>query len=66
MTQAAFKLESERKANAYLKAHTFLQVLKKYNGLITGHEFKTLRGQALAGDVEGATKGLERILGRKG
>ena len=66
MTQQALIWESERKANAYLKAHTFLHTLKKYNGLITWQEFKTLRGQALAGDVEGATKGLERILGRKG
>lgn len=66
MTQQALTWESERKANAYLKAHTFLRALKKYNGLITGQEFKTLRGQALAGDIEGATKGLERILGRKG
>ena len=66
MTQQALIWESERKANAYLKAHCFLHKLKKYNPKLTGQEFKTLRGQALAGDIEGATKGLERILGRKG
>lgn len=66
MTQAAFKLESERKANAYMKAHWFLQTLKKYNSKLSGQEFKTLRGQVLAGDVAGAAKGLERILSRKG
>ena len=58
--------ESERKANAYLKAHFFLHKLKKCNSKLTWQEFKTLRGQALAGDVEGATKGLDVILRRKG
>lgn len=58
--------ESERKANAYLKAHFFLRKLKHYSLKLTGQEYKTLRGQALAGDVEGATKGLDVILRRKG
>lgn len=66
MTQQALIWESECKANAYLKAHWFLRTLKKHNPKLTGQEFKTLRGQALAGDIEGATKGLERILRRKG
>lgn len=58
--------ESERKASAYLKAHFFLRKLKKYTHKLTGQEYKTLRGQALAGNVEGATKGLDVILRRKG
>ena len=49
--------------------------LKKYmyrldkhrdNGEIQRQEFKTLKGQALAGDIKGAKKGLDRIWRRLG
>ena len=53
------------KATNYIRANSFLTILKKYDGELTWQEFKTLRGQALAGDIEGAIKGLERILSRK-
>jgi len=49
----------------YLKAHKFLVALKKYSGKLTRQEMHTLRGQAISGDVDGAFKGLDRILGRK-
>jgi len=48
--------------------------LKKYmyrlnkhrdSGEIQRQEFRTLKGQALAGDIKGAKKGLERIGRRK-
>ena len=41
----------------------FLQKLKDQG--LTRQQIKTLRGQALAGDIDGAIKGLERILERK-
>lgn len=42
-----------------------LRRLAEYKGLITSHEFRTLRGQVLSGDVDAAWRGLERILKRK-
>ena len=41
----------------------FLRQLKDQG--LTRQQIKTLRGQALSGDIDGAIKGLERILGRK-
>jgi hypothetical protein len=43
----------------------FLEQLKCYRHLINKQQLKTLRGQALAGNVEGARKGLQKILDRK-
>jgi hypothetical protein len=34
--------------------------LKKYRKTIPRQTFKTIRGQAIAGDIEGASKGLNR------
>lgn len=56
--------EVRRDANAYIKANRFLELLKKHVYEITPQEFRTLRGQALSGDLEGANKGLWKILGR--
>jgi hypothetical protein len=39
----------------------FIKLLKEFNGVLTKQQIKTLRGQALAGDVSGALKGLERM-----
>ena len=41
----------------------FLRRLKGCS--LTRQQIKTLRGQAMAGDVDGAIKGLERLLRRK-
>ena len=40
----------------------FLTELIRSRGLLTRQEVKTLRGQALNGDLDGARKGLDRIL----
>ena len=40
----------------------FLKILKSERGKMTKQEYKTLRGQALAGDVDGAIKGLDKCL----
>lgn len=42
-----------------------LQAIKANAGRLTRQQVKTLRGQALAGDIDGAIKGLEKILKRK-
>lgn len=42
-----------------------LFTLKAYKNRLTVQEYKTLRGQILAGEDTGALKGLKRIL-RKG
>ena len=44
----------------------FLIVLNGQRERLTRQQFKTLRGQALAGDVNGAAKGLRQILLRSG
>ena len=47
---------------AYAKAETFLNRLKRYQRDLDYMQWKTLRGQALAGDVEGAERGLMKII----
>ena len=42
--------------------NNFIKDLKKYRGILPRNTIKTLRGQALSGDLEGAKKGLEKIL----
>lgn len=41
----------------------FIEALKFYE--LTAQQRKTLRGQAIAGDLEGAQKGLQTILDRR-
>lgn len=45
--------------------HTFLKRLKSCKAQLSKQQFKTIRGQALSGDVAAAEKGLNRILRRK-
>lgn len=42
----------------------FLEKLRECRKYLTIQQCRTLRGQALSGDVEGAMKGLIKILGR--
>lgn len=51
-------------AGRYLRAHKVLTELReKYlKRRITPQQYRTLRGQALAGDVDGAVKGLANVL----
>ena len=42
----------------------FLQHLKAYRTYLPRHTLLTLRGQALAGDEDGAARGLAQILKR--
>ena len=51
-------------AGRYLRAHRVLTELRSryLKGQITPQQYRTIRGQAVAGDVDGATKGLTRIV----
>lgn len=42
-----------------------LQVLGEHRGELTRQQFKTIKGQILAGESEAAMKGLRRILDEK-
>ena len=48
----------------YKAAAPFLSRLKVYRDALTWMQWKTLRGQALAGDIDGAEKGLAKIIRR--
>lgn len=41
-----------------------LRQLKEFRGTMTRQELKTIRGQILCGDLEGAVAGIERIAKR--
>lgn len=41
-----------------------LNLIQKNKHRLTKQQYKTLRGQCLAGDVQGALKGLNKILRR--
>jgi hypothetical protein len=43
------------------KTTKFIKGLKDYRGILPKQTIKTLKGQALSGDVEGAKKGLKKI-----
>lgn len=40
----------------------FIRKLKKYREILPRNILKTIRGQALSGDLDGAIKGLDRVL----
>lgn len=45
----------------YISSHALIR-LKACRNRLTYQQYKTLRGQVLAGDSEGAMKGLRRLL----
>lgn len=44
--------------------YNFLKLLKVERKLLTKQQYKTLKGQYLAGDEDGAIKGLDKCLRR--
>ena len=52
----------ERDAMAWLQAQQFVKSLRQYRGMLTAKQLRAVRGQALAGDIPGARKGLENML----
>lgn len=50
---------------AYQRANHFIRVILRDNAdRLTQQQIRTLRGQALKGDIEGAYRGLAKITGR--
>ena len=47
-----------------MKLKNFILLLKEQKPHLTKQQFKTLKGQALAGDVIGANKGLHKLIER--
>ena len=41
------------------------KVLKQAKPLLTKQQYRTLKGQLIAGDVEGVKKGLKKLIERK-
>lgn len=60
----AMSHEAQTDAMRYLRANQFLNTLREHLDELTRQEFKTLRGQALSGDIAGAEKGLQTIIMR--
>ena len=51
----------QRDAMAYAGANAFIRELKKYRDTLTPQQIRTLKGQALAGFVPEARRGLKRL-----
>lgn len=45
---------------------TMLQKLKRNRSRLFQQQYRTIKGQILAGDVSGADRGLVRLLSRRG
>ena len=39
--------------------------LKKHKNQLTKQQYRTIKGQLIAGDITGAMKGLKRVLNKK-
>ena len=54
-------------ASDYNRAFRVLRKLRDYHKsrLITSQEAKSIKGQALAGDIEGAERGLTRLVTKR-
>ena len=50
----------------YAGARRVLHLLRVHSDDLTEQEYRTLRGQAINGDADGAEKGLHTLLSRKG
>lgn len=62
--ERSYGITVQEDAGRYLRARLILGDLKdKYRaGKITFEQYHTIRGQALGGDVNGAVKGLAKVL----
>ena len=52
----------QKDAMAYSAANGFIKELKLYKDMLTPQQIRTLKGQALAGNIMDARKGLKRIM----
>lgn len=44
----------------------FLKALKKKKGRMSAQEYRTIKGQALKGDISSARKGMNKVIRRRG
>lgn len=49
----------------HTELNEFMKMLKSNKENLTRQQYKTVRGQALSGDLEGARKGLAKLLKRR-
>lgn len=56
---------SKKGARTLENINQFIAELKKYRHDISKQTLNTLRGQALSGDIGGASKGLNKVLNKK-
>lgn len=49
-----------------METQEFFKYFKRARPKLTKQQWKTIRGQALSGDINGAVKGLIKILKRRG
>lgn len=42
-----------------------LRALKQVRNMLTAQQYRTIKGQILAGDIDGASKGIAKILRRE-
>ena len=54
-----------RKLKQMNRADEFISKLTNYKNVFTKQQYKTLRGQALKGELEAAEKGLKKLLKRE-
>lgn len=47
-----------------MELNTFMKRLKTKRDVLTRQEFRTLKGQAINGDVDGASRGLDKLMRR--
>lgn len=41
-----------------------LKEIRKYKRMLTTQQMRTLKGQVISGDVDGAMRGLNKLIGR--
>lgn len=49
----------------HTELNEFIKTLKSNKENLTRQQYKTVQGQALSGDLEGARKGLSKLLKRR-
>lgn len=47
-----------------MDAQTAMNEIRKYRELLTTQQERTLKGQVLSGDIEGAMRGLDKLIRR--
>lgn len=51
-----------RQTGCYAAAADFMRRLRRHSGILTAQEFRTIKGQATHGDVDGACRGLDKLI----